>query len=190
MPQVLHNNYLMIRIDSYESDNTCSDWFCYHATSPCIFPAGFCEMNNITLTPPRGYEGQFLWYAYLKKTQATAAPPALFSRVSCYLETYLHFLYICIFLLDYIRYIISLKSLYENCFFFKFSFFIFYLFTFSSFLSFSSPFLSSDFSSFILTDFLHFLSVYWDFFFFPFFDERKCRLKFNSLSMLNTYIYI
>lgn len=150
MPQVLHNNYLMIRIDSYESDNTCSDWFCYHATSPCIFPAGFCEMNNITLTPPRGYEGQFLWYAYLKKTQATAAPPALFSRVSCYLETYLHFLYICIFLLDYIRYIISLKSLYENCFFFKFSFFIFYLFTFSSFLSFSSPFF-----------------VFWFFFFYP-----------------------
>ncbi|XP_047496854.1 MBT domain-containing protein 1-like [Penaeus chinensis] len=78
--KVLHNNYLMIRIDSYESDNTCSDWFCYHATSPCVFPAGFCEMNNITLTPPRGYEGQFSWYAYLKKTQATAAPPALFSR--------------------------------------------------------------------------------------------------------------
>nr|XP_053653554.1 polycomb protein Sfmbt-like [Cherax quadricarinatus] len=80
--KVLHNNYLMIRIDSYESDNTCSDWFCYHATSPCIFPAGFCEMNNITLTPPRGYEGQFSWFTYLKKTQATAAPPALFNRVS------------------------------------------------------------------------------------------------------------
>ncbi|XP_042215637.1 MBT domain-containing protein 1-like isoform X2 [Homarus americanus] len=78
--KVLHNNYLMIRIDSYESDNTCSDWFCYHATSPCIFPAGFCEMNNITLTPPRGYEGQFSWFLYLKKTQATAAPPALFYR--------------------------------------------------------------------------------------------------------------
>ncbi|XP_069956040.1 MBT domain-containing protein 1 isoform X3 [Cherax quadricarinatus] len=78
--KVLHNNYLMIRIDSYESDNTCSDWFCYHATSPCIFPAGFCEMNNITLTPPRGYEGQFSWFTYLKKTQATAAPPALFNR--------------------------------------------------------------------------------------------------------------
>ncbi|KAK3878855.1 hypothetical protein Pcinc_016543 [Petrolisthes cinctipes] len=78
--KVLKNNYLMIRIDSYESDNTCSDWFCYHATSPCIFPAGFCEMHNITLTPPRGFEGQFSWFSYLKKTQATAAPPALFNR--------------------------------------------------------------------------------------------------------------
>ncbi|XP_045124411.1 MBT domain-containing protein 1-like isoform X6 [Portunus trituberculatus] len=78
--KVLHNNYLMIRIDSYESDDTCSDWFCYHATSPCIFPAGFCEMHNIPLTPPRGYEGQFSWFTYLKKTQATAAPPSLFNR--------------------------------------------------------------------------------------------------------------
>lgn len=78
--KVLYNNYLMIRIDSYESDNTCSDWFCYHATSPCVFPAGFCEMNHITLTPPRGYEGQFSWYNYLTKTQARAAPPALFNR--------------------------------------------------------------------------------------------------------------
>ncbi|XP_064091599.1 LOW QUALITY PROTEIN: polycomb protein Sfmbt-like [Macrobrachium nipponense] len=78
--KVLYNNYLMIRIDSYESDNTCSDWFCYHATSPCIFPAGYCEMNLINLTPPRGYEGQFSWYNYLTKTQARAAPPALFNR--------------------------------------------------------------------------------------------------------------
>ena len=30
-----------------------SDWFCYHATSPCIFPVGFCEVNNLELTPPR-----------------------------------------------------------------------------------------------------------------------------------------
>ncbi|CAL4183649.1 unnamed protein product, partial [Meganyctiphanes norvegica] len=78
--KALHNNYLMIRIDSYESDNTCSDWFCYHSTSPCIFPAGFCEMNGINLTPPRGYDGTFSWYAYLNKTKATAAPPALFNR--------------------------------------------------------------------------------------------------------------
>ncbi|KAK7070663.1 MBT domain-containing protein 1 [Halocaridina rubra] len=78
--KVLRNNYLMIRIDSYESDNTCSDWFCYHATSPCIFPAGFCEMSNIPLTPPRGCEGQFSWFNYLTKTQAKAAPPPLFNR--------------------------------------------------------------------------------------------------------------
>lgn len=80
--QVLRKNYLMIRIDSYENDNTGSDWFCYHATSPCIFPAGFCQINNLQLTPPKGYEGVFSWFNYLKVTKATAAPPALFNRVS------------------------------------------------------------------------------------------------------------
>jgi hypothetical protein len=31
-----------------------TDWFNYHSTSPCIFPVGFCEVNGIELTPPRG----------------------------------------------------------------------------------------------------------------------------------------
>ncbi|RXG51953.1 Polycomb protein Sfmbt [Armadillidium vulgare] len=78
--KVLSHNYLMIRIDSYDNDNTCSDWFCYHSSSTSIFPAGFCEMNDIRLTPPRGYEGQFSWFSYLTKTQAVAAPPVLFTR--------------------------------------------------------------------------------------------------------------
>jgi hypothetical protein len=30
----------MIRIDGYENDATGSDWFCYHASSPLIFPPG------------------------------------------------------------------------------------------------------------------------------------------------------
>lgn len=51
--QVLRNNYLMIGIDGMMAANG-SDCFCYHASSPCIFPVGFCETNNITLTPPRG----------------------------------------------------------------------------------------------------------------------------------------
>jgi hypothetical protein len=51
--KVLRNNYLMIGIDgSMAADG--SDWFCYHSTSPCIFPVGFCELNHIELTPPRG----------------------------------------------------------------------------------------------------------------------------------------
>ncbi|XP_018024596.1 polycomb protein Sfmbt isoform X2 [Hyalella azteca] len=78
--KVLRDHYLMIRIDSYENDDTGSDWFCYHATSPCIFPAGFCQINKIKLSPPKGYEGDFSWYNYLKTTEATAAPPALFNR--------------------------------------------------------------------------------------------------------------
>uniref|UniRef100_A0A2P2I2R2 Polycomb protein Sfmbt-like n=1 Tax=Hirondellea gigas TaxID=1518452 RepID=A0A2P2I2R2_9CRUS len=87
--KVMRQNYLMIRIDSYESDNTGSDWFCYHATSPSIFPAGFCQINNIQLTPPKGYEGEFSWYNYLKTTKGTAAPPTLFHREvnSCQFES-------------------------------------------------------------------------------------------------------
>jgi len=51
--QVLADGYLMIGIDGSEAADG-SDWFCYHSTSPSIFPVGFCEINNIELTPPRG----------------------------------------------------------------------------------------------------------------------------------------
>uniref|UniRef100_A0A3Q2FX96 FCS-type domain-containing protein n=1 Tax=Cyprinodon variegatus TaxID=28743 RepID=A0A3Q2FX96_CYPVA len=51
--KVLADGYLMIGIDGSEAADG-SDWFCYHSTSPSIFPAGFCEINKIELTPPRG----------------------------------------------------------------------------------------------------------------------------------------
>lgn len=51
--QVLADGYLMIGIDGSEAVDG-SDWFCYHSTSPSIFPVGFCEINSIELTPPRG----------------------------------------------------------------------------------------------------------------------------------------
>lgn len=51
--QVLADGYLMVGIDGSEAADG-SDWFCYHCTSPSIFPSGFCEINNIDLTPPRG----------------------------------------------------------------------------------------------------------------------------------------
>uniref|UniRef100_A0A8C7JDC2 Mbt domain containing 1 n=1 Tax=Oncorhynchus kisutch TaxID=8019 RepID=A0A8C7JDC2_ONCKI len=50
--KVLADGYLMIAIDGSEAADG-SDWFCYHSTSPSIFPAGFCGINNIELTPPR-----------------------------------------------------------------------------------------------------------------------------------------
>ncbi|XP_010765769.1 MBT domain-containing protein 1-like, partial [Notothenia coriiceps] len=50
--KVLADGYLMIGIDGSEAADG-SDWFCYHSMSPSIFPAGFCEINNIELTPPR-----------------------------------------------------------------------------------------------------------------------------------------
>ena len=34
-----------------------SDWFCYHASSHAIFPATFCQKNDIELTPPKGKIG-------------------------------------------------------------------------------------------------------------------------------------
>ena len=66
---VLNYGYIMIRIDSYESDATGADWFCYHISSPCIFPVGFCDRNGIPLTPPKGYDNQmFKWNTYLNET--------------------------------------------------------------------------------------------------------------------------
>lgn len=78
---VLKYGYLMIRIDSYEVDQSASDWFCYHERSPCIFPPGFCNDNDIVLTPPRGYAvSQFRWDQYLLRTHAVPANPVLFER--------------------------------------------------------------------------------------------------------------
>uniref|UniRef100_I3JS36 FCS-type domain-containing protein n=1 Tax=Oreochromis niloticus TaxID=8128 RepID=I3JS36_ORENI len=78
--KVLADGYLMIGIDGSEAADG-SDWFCYHSTSPSIFPAGFCEINNIELTPPRGYSSlPFRWFEYLKESKSVAAPVNLFNR--------------------------------------------------------------------------------------------------------------
>lgn len=78
---VLKFGYMMIRIDSYDPDITGADWFCYHEKSPCIFPVGFCKSNDITLTPPKGYEvDTFDWNEYLDKTNSLPASDDLFNR--------------------------------------------------------------------------------------------------------------
>lgn len=72
---VLHCGYIMIRIDTYDADATGADWFCYHETSPCIFPIGFCDMHGIPLTPPKGYSPElFTWESYLASTNNVPAP--------------------------------------------------------------------------------------------------------------------
>ena len=43
----------MIRIDGCKSEDG-SDMFCYSRTSSSLFPAGFCQMNNIPLQAPYG----------------------------------------------------------------------------------------------------------------------------------------
>uniref|UniRef100_A0A1A8PEI3 Mbt domain containing 1 n=1 Tax=Nothobranchius pienaari TaxID=704102 RepID=A0A1A8PEI3_9TELE len=78
--KVLADGYLMIGIDGSEAADG-SDWFCYHSTSPSIFPAGFCEINSIELTPPRGYSNlPFRWFEYLRETKSVAAPVHLFNK--------------------------------------------------------------------------------------------------------------
>uniref|UniRef100_A0A674E7E9 Mbt domain containing 1 n=1 Tax=Salmo trutta TaxID=8032 RepID=A0A674E7E9_SALTR len=78
--KVLADGYLMIAIDGSEAADG-SDWFCYHSTSPSIFPAGFCGINNIELTPPRGYTKlPFKWFDYLRETSSIAAPVKLFNK--------------------------------------------------------------------------------------------------------------
>ncbi|KAJ8246440.1 hypothetical protein GJAV_G00267820 [Gymnothorax javanicus] len=78
--KVLADGYLMIGIDGSEAADG-SDWFCYHATSPSIFPVGFCEINEIELTPPRGYTKlPFKWFDYLREEGSIAAPVKLFNK--------------------------------------------------------------------------------------------------------------
>lgn len=77
--KVLRCDYLMIGIDGVSSEDG-SDWFCYHATSPCIFPPGFCKENNIQLYTPSSYKKEFDWDEYLQATESIAAPSYLFHR--------------------------------------------------------------------------------------------------------------
>ncbi|XP_014477353.1 PREDICTED: polycomb protein Sfmbt-like [Dinoponera quadriceps] len=79
--QVLKEEYIMIRIDSYDEDASGADWFCYHSCSPCIFPVGFCSQHGLPLTPPKGYDPTaFTWDAYFTETNTTPAPRQLFNR--------------------------------------------------------------------------------------------------------------
>ena len=72
--------FSVLRIDGYETDESGSDWFCYHASSPLIFHPGYCEKNHIELKPPTGWEDSFTWYNYLRETNSVAAPVGLFSQ--------------------------------------------------------------------------------------------------------------
>lgn len=79
---MLRDNYLMIRIDSYPPDAAGADWFCYHSSSPCIFPPGFSQKNSIPLIPPKGYEKSlFTWDSYVEETSSVLAPESLFEKV-------------------------------------------------------------------------------------------------------------
>ena len=93
--RVLKNGYLMIQIDRHmdsgadeadaddeSQEERLNSLFCYHCTSACIAPPGFCEANAFTLKPPRDYPpGRFRWGDYLRQKKSTAAPESLFVKV-------------------------------------------------------------------------------------------------------------
>ena len=90
--KVLRQGFLMIQIDrnvstgtgrtnaAQDHDSSASN-FCYHCSSACIAPAGFCEANAIALKPPHDYAGRFRWGDYLRQTKAQSAPDSLFLKV-------------------------------------------------------------------------------------------------------------
>ncbi|XP_043462591.1 polycomb protein Sfmbt-like isoform X1 [Leptopilina heterotoma] len=79
--RVLRKDFIMIRIDSYDEDASGADWFCYHSSSPCIFPIGFCAQHGLPLTPPKGYDPTtFTWDSYLTETNTVPAPMHLFNH--------------------------------------------------------------------------------------------------------------
>jgi len=60
--EVLRDGYLMIDFDGSVVNNSATAksptkhiyLFCYHASSPYILPAGFCEKNGVSLSVPKG----------------------------------------------------------------------------------------------------------------------------------------
>jgi hypothetical protein len=80
--KVLRNNYLMIKIDGFPTQE--GDMFCYHRSSSSIFPAGFCERNALDLMPPFDYNKseKFEWTTYLEEKNAEFAPLELFYNVN------------------------------------------------------------------------------------------------------------
>lgn len=68
--EVLHDGYLMVDFEGSivsssagtKSPTKRTYLFCYHASSPCIFPVGFCEKNGLKLSVPKGIDSISLMY--------------------------------------------------------------------------------------------------------------------------------
>ncbi|CAD5120574.1 DgyrCDS9139 [Dimorphilus gyrociliatus] len=56
------------------------DWFCYHKSSPCLLPAGYCDYYGLDLTPPLSHKENFDWQTYLNDNAAKLAPVKLFDK--------------------------------------------------------------------------------------------------------------
>nr|CAD7401652.1 unnamed protein product [Timema cristinae] len=84
--KVLLDGYFMVSMDPYEvqegpNNEGPNGNFCYHISSPYIFPAGFCRTNSISLTAPHGYkDSEFDWDQFLAETHHRTVPVRLFIR--------------------------------------------------------------------------------------------------------------
>uniref|UniRef100_A0A8C4Q847 L3MBTL histone methyl-lysine binding protein 2 n=1 Tax=Eptatretus burgeri TaxID=7764 RepID=A0A8C4Q847_EPTBU len=82
--KVLHDGYIVIQTnDTYSEGHTL---FCYHTSSACLLPAGWCQINKIPLIPPLDRASgdangdEFSWPKYLEKTGSVAVPAHLFDQ--------------------------------------------------------------------------------------------------------------
>ncbi|KAL9959680.1 hypothetical protein ACROYT_G033023 [Oculina patagonica] len=79
--RVANEFFFQVEIDSMIScgDGSRPSMWC-SSTSKNIFPVGWCEKNNIQLTPPPGYlVHPFHWQTYLEWSNSSAAPDSLFN---------------------------------------------------------------------------------------------------------------
>ncbi|XP_066563333.1 lethal(3)malignant brain tumor-like protein 2 isoform X2 [Amia ocellicauda] len=77
--KVLLDGYVLVSVDSSVVDDE-STWFCHHASSHAILPAGYCQQHKITLTVPPAYDKKsFSWTQYLEDTGSKTAPARLFN---------------------------------------------------------------------------------------------------------------
>lgn len=75
--KVLKHGYIMISIDGKSVDKRNQAAFCYHVTSPLIFPCGFCEKRSLKLLPPKDYKGDsstFTWDKYASQVKIEKLP--------------------------------------------------------------------------------------------------------------------
>ncbi|PAV76124.1 hypothetical protein WR25_26417 [Diploscapter pachys] len=77
--KILKNGYLLVQGD----DETEDEALPLHWTSPYLFPCGYSAQHNVPIIHPELNESlvtDFDWPAYLKKTNAVAAPEHLFAE--------------------------------------------------------------------------------------------------------------
>ncbi|KAH8407067.1 hypothetical protein KR222_005580, partial [Zaprionus bogoriensis] len=78
---------LKLNFDGYSSMYD----FWVNADSMDIFPPGWCERTSHVLQAPKGYcPDRFTWYRYLVKTNAKAAPCALFTHLNGPSQTHIN----------------------------------------------------------------------------------------------------